>query len=127
MDTINIDTLIFPGEPMPETEGLPLLGGDRADIVDTEADNTFSFENRGVDMLTELTTDNISPPYTNHFEDILGMPIDKALKIWHSKGAPVIHLEAGVNCFDLEELLTNPNTPRKHPEAVKNWLEGVNK
>ena len=56
-------------------------------------------------------------------ETVLGMPVQKAIEIWHSKGAPVIHLGPGQNCYDLGKLLANP----EHLEAVKNWLEGVNK
>jgi len=52
-----------PGEPMPETEGLPLLGVDRVDIVDNERVNDSSFKNKGVDRLTPLT-DGDTPPYT---------------------------------------------------------------
>ena len=44
-----------PGEPMPETEGLPLLGVDRVDTVDNKGVNDFSFKNEGVDTLTPLT------------------------------------------------------------------------
>ena len=51
-----------PGEPMPETEGLPLLGVDRVDTVDNEYVNDFSFKNQRVDMLTPLTDGGISPP-----------------------------------------------------------------
>lgn len=38
-----------PGEPMPETEGLPLLGVDTDDTVDNERVNDFSLKNEGVD------------------------------------------------------------------------------
>jgi len=49
-----------PGEPMPETEGLPLLG---VDSVDNEYVNDFSFKNQRVDTLTPLTDGDIPPPY----------------------------------------------------------------
>jgi len=50
------------GEPMPETEGLPILSVDRADAVDNERVTDFSFENDGVGMLTPLTDSDIPPP-----------------------------------------------------------------
>lgn len=52
-----------PGESMPETEGLPLLGVDRVDTVDNERVNDFSFKNARVDTLTPLTNGDI-PPHT---------------------------------------------------------------
>jgi len=61
-----------PGEPMPETEGLPLLGGDRVDIVDivdNERVNGFSFKNEGVDTLTSLTNDDTPPPLSDDLPD----------------------------------------------------------
>ncbi len=55
------------GEPMPETEGLPLLTVDRVDRVDTETVLNFSFKNDRVDTLTPLTNDNIHyPPLVFH-------------------------------------------------------------
>jgi len=56
-------------------------------------------------------------------EAILGMPVEKALEIWRSTGAPIIHLGPGENCFDLAKLLSNPNVKLEHLEAVKAWLE----
>jgi len=50
------------GEPMPETEGLPLLTVDRVDRVDTETVLNSSFKNGRVDTLTPLTNDNIHYP-----------------------------------------------------------------
>ena len=60
-----------PGEPMPETEGLPMLGVDIPDIVDNERVNVSSLENGTVDTLTPLTNGNIYP---------LGMPIKMGTK-----------------------------------------------
>jgi hypothetical protein len=51
-----------PGEPMPEVEGLPLLGVNTVNMVNSEAVNTFSFKNEGVNTLTALTDGNIHPP-----------------------------------------------------------------
>ncbi len=52
-----------PGEPMPEVEGLPLLGVDRVDTVDNERVNGSSLKNKRVDTLT-LLTDGDTPPHT---------------------------------------------------------------
>ncbi len=49
------------GEPMPETEGLPLLGVDKVDTVNNERVNDFSFKNEGVDTLTPLTNGDTPP------------------------------------------------------------------
>lgn len=38
-------------------------------------------------------------------------------------GAPVIHLGPGVNCLDLEKLLSRPDVAREHLEAVRAWLQ----
>jgi hypothetical protein len=48
-----------PGEPMPETESLPLLN---VDAVDGESVQDFSFKKQEVDTLTPLTDGNIPPP-----------------------------------------------------------------
>lgn len=58
-------------------------------------------------------------------EGTLGMPVAKALWIWRSKGAPVIHLGPGENCFDLEELLSDPNVLERHLVAIRAWLDKV--
>jgi len=49
-----------PGEPMPDIEGLPMLGG--ANIVNNEAVNAFSFKNKPFNTLTPLTNGDI--PHT---------------------------------------------------------------
>ncbi|MFC2026396.1 hypothetical protein ACFLUX_00255 [Chloroflexota bacterium] len=112
-----------PGEPMPETEGLPLLDVDRVDAVDNEGANDFSFKNEGVDTLTPLTNDDTPSPSDDRHEAVLVMSIKKAVQIWCSEGAPVIHLGPGENCLDLEKLLRNPNISERHLAAVKAWLE----
>ncbi|MFC2032480.1 hypothetical protein ACFLUS_03845 [Chloroflexota bacterium] len=103
-----------PGEPMPETEGLPMLGVDIADIVDNEPVYASSLENKTADMLTPLTNGNISP---------LGMPVEKAIEIWRKEGASVIHLGPGENCLDLEKLLKNTNIKPEYLKAVRAWLD----
>jgi len=55
--------------------------------------------------------------------EVLGMTIDRALEIWRRQGTPVIHLSQGVNCLDLEKLLSRSDTPPEHLEAVKTWLQ----
>ena len=59
----------------------------------------------------------------DRYEAILGMPVEKALEIWRSEGAPVIHLGPGENCLDLEELLSRADVKPEHLEAVKAWLK----
>jgi hypothetical protein len=113
-----------PGEPMPETEGLPLLDVDRVDTVDNEGVNDFSFKNEGVDTLTPLTNDDTPSPSGDRREAVLGMPIEKALEIWTVEGKPVIHLGSGENCEDLEKLLS-PDCLERHLEAVRAWLNKV--
>ena len=103
---------------MPEVEGLPVLEGvNTVDIVNNERVNDSSLKNGTVNTLTPLTNDNISPA--------LGMPVEKALEVWRSEGAPVIHLGPGENCRDLEKLLSNRNVKPEYLEAVRAWLEKV--
>ena len=54
---------------------------------------------------------------------ILGMPIEKAIEVWRSEGAPVIHLGPGENCTDLENMLSNPDVSESHLKAVRLWLD----
>jgi len=53
----------------------------------------------------------------------LSMPVEDAIEIWRSEGAPVIHLGPGVNCFDVENLLTRQDVSPEHLEAVRAWLQ----
>lgn len=59
----------------------------------------------------------------NTHENVLGMPVEKAIKVWRSGGAPVIHLGPGDNCFDLERFLSHPDTNPEHLAVVRAWLE----
>lgn len=59
----------------------------------------------------------------NSIEAVLGMPIEKALKLWRSQGAPVIHLGPRENCLDLSRLLSSPNVKAEHLESIKAWLD----
>lgn len=58
-----------------------------------------------------------------HYAAVLGMPVEDAIEIWRSAGAPVIHLGVGVNCLDLGKLLARPDVSPEHLEAVKAWLQ----
>jgi hypothetical protein len=116
-----------PGEPLPDIEGLPVLQGvDTIDTVDSEGVQEFSFKNEGVDTLTPIAYGG-TPPYTpsNDYATVLGMPLEDAIHLWQSAGAPIIHLGPGENCFDLEKLLCNSDVKREHLEAVKCWLDSV--
>jgi putative DNA primase/helicase len=66
----------------------------------------------------KLSCDRANCPAT-----VLGMPVEKAIEVWRSEGAPVIHLGPGENCFGLEKLLSNSDIKREHLEAVRTWLE----
>lgn len=70
----------------------------------------------------EVTTEGLGDV---DYESVLGMPVEKALEIWRSEGAPVIHPGPGENCFDLAKLLSNPNAKPEHLEPVKAWLGKV--
>ena len=113
-----------PGEPMPEVEGLPVLGV-LAPLVGLASGvpTVSEAKNEGVGMLAHLTDDD-TPPYTpdNGYAAALGMPVEDALTVWRSKGAPVIHVPDG-NIFDLAKFLAEPGAPESHLEAVRTWLE----
>ena len=65
-------------------------------------------------------------PGTNRLEIVLGMLVEKAIELWRTEGAPVIHLGPGENCLDLEKLLANSEIADRHLEAVKAWLQQHN-
>lgn len=73
----------------------------------------------------EASLPGIGNQAVDRYEVILGMPVQRVLEIWRSEGAPVIHLGPGENCEDLEILLANPNTPERHIQVVRSWLENV--
>jgi putative DNA primase/helicase len=56
-------------------------------------------------------------------EAALGMPLAEVIELWRAEGAPIIHLGPGENCEDLGELLSRPQVPPEHLEAVKTWLQ----
>jgi putative DNA primase/helicase len=74
--------------------------------------NNSSFKNN----LLPKASDTLNIP------EILGMPMEKAIELWCSEGAPVIYLGNGENCFDLKQLLSTPCNERQL-EAVKAWLK----
>ncbi len=123
------------GEPMPETEGLPVLTG-LAGLtpVDRGVSTEIEANNKRVDRLTALTDDDTPPniptkvtPATNAAMTLIDPEWRvKVLQVWKSEGKPVIHLGIGENCLDLTKLLSNPCNERQI-EAVKAWLQGVSR
>ena len=117
-----------PGEPMPETEGLPTLEDMNLNTVSPHTEGVIqdsSLENE--DRITvSAVTDGGTPPHTlPDYSADLGMPVEKAIELWRAEGAPVIHLGPGENCFDLKKLLANFDVKREHLEAVRRWLDSV--
>lgn len=53
----------------------------------------------------------------------LGMPVEDAIEIWRSAGAPVIHLGSSENCLDLAKLLGQRDIKPEHLSVIKEWLE----
>lgn len=66
-----------------------------------------------------LTENGELPDYTA----TLGMPVEDAIKLWKSAGAPVIYLGPGENCLDLGKVLSNSGIADRHLKAVKAWLQ----
>ena len=64
-----------------------------------------------------------SKKHESDYAAVLGMPVDDAIEVWRSVGAPIIHLGPGVNCLDLVKLLSEPDLTPEHLEAVKAWLQ----
>ena len=73
----------------------------------------------------EASFPGIGNQAVDRYEVILGMPVQRALEIWRSEGAPVIHLGPGENCSDLEKLLSNPDVSERHLKAIRAWLDKV--
>ncbi|MFC1902348.1 hypothetical protein ACFLX3_05445 [Chloroflexota bacterium] len=112
------------GEPMPETEGLPLLDcntvTDRKIPVVTDA----SFNNGDCNTVTPLTDDDTSSYIlSNGYAAVLGMPVEEVIELWQSVGAPIVHLGPGVDCLDLGKLLSRRDVSTEHLEVVKAWLK----
>ena len=83
----------------------------------------FEAKTEGVDRLTPLTDDDTPPCITGPHESAIGLPVSEAIDEWRAAGAPAIHLGPGVNCLDLEKLLSRPDVPQEHLEAVMAWLQ----
>jgi hypothetical protein len=56
-------------------------------------------------------------------EAILGMPVDRAIEIWRSKGSPVFTSRQGEQLRDLAELLSNPDCQERHLLVIRAWLD----
>jgi len=112
-----------PGEPISKVEGLPILGADNTnDAVENEGGNEFSLNPTEVNNLTPLTAGNTpQPPFS--IEGVLGMPVQQAIDIWHSRGAPPITLGPGSTCTDLEKWLNTLDLNPKHLESLSIWLD----
>jgi DNA primase len=143
----------FPGETMPDSNGLPeaLRYIENHVTAEFDASNGKGCEpvNRGdntliidagdaqVHMFTGLTVDDtpstklgetpVPEEQELDYSKQLGMSKEKALKIWRREGAPVIHLGPGHNCFDLDNLLSNSDVPEFHMIAIRTWLEEAEK
>ena len=80
----------------------------------------YVWEKRGKEIPSILckTDDTLDIPE-------LGIPVEKAIEIWRSHGAPVIHLGQGENCHDLKKLLSNSNVNEHQLIAVRVWLDKV--
>ncbi|MFC2018737.1 AAA family ATPase [Chloroflexota bacterium] len=83
-------------------------------IEDTGNVNQISYNN----PVDSLGVGNVNIPD-------LGMPVEKAIDVWRSEGAPLIHLGPGENCEKLDLLLSNPNNKAEHLLVVKAWLDKV--
>ncbi len=64
-------------------------------------------------------------PGSGQLEAALGMPAAEAIKVWHSRGSPIIHLADSENCTNLEKLLSSPRVKPDHLQAIRKWLDEV--
>ncbi len=84
--------------------------------------NQLSYEKeKTVGNVNQVGNVNNTPENTT--EAVLGMSVEKAIELWRSEGAPIIHLGPGENCSNLETLLSNRNIKPQHLEVVRAWLE----
>jgi len=118
---------LAPGEPMPKTDGLPTLEEMSLNTVtdhNTTPVTNISFEKPNCNAVTIDNDDETSPLATaNDYAAILGMPVEEAIELWKSQGAPMIHLGPGENCLDLKELLYDSDVKHEYLEAIKEWLD----
>tara|TARA_B100000315_G_C14540971_1_gene570847 strand:+ start:165 stop:1121 length:957 start_codon:yes stop_codon:yes gene_type:complete len=115
------------GEAMPETKGLPTLEDMRRNTITLLTEGVLqqnSCKNGDCNTVTPLTV-NETPPYTptNDYASVLGMPIENVIELWHSVGAPIIHLSQGVSCADLGKLLSQTDVSPENLEALRAWLQ----
>jgi len=113
-----------PGEPMPEVEGLPVLAG--LTPADTPVSTEFEVKNETSDRVTPSTDDD-TPLHTlgTDHAAVLGMAVEEAIALWHSAGAPIIHLGPAEDCFDLQKLLSNSDIKHEHLDAIRRTLGSV--
>jgi hypothetical protein len=103
--------------PESHSEGESDLEYQDAHIKENDTLNNSSFKN----ATKGVSDDTLNP--NPQCEVILGMTVEKAIEIWRSAGAPVIHLGPGENCLDLKKLLSNPNVSEHHLEAIRVWFD----
>jgi hypothetical protein len=118
----------IPGEPLPDTQGLPTLADCPTVPLELKEGGTPVLDSKTGDCSTvsPLTDGNALPLQISdesQIDTVLGMSVQKAIEVWRTTGAPVIHLESGINCLDLEVLLASPNSPTWQLVKVKEWLE----
>lgn len=74
-----------------------------------------------------LNQDSAVVPKTNvtvdRREAIMGMPVDRTIQIWRSKGSPVFTSRQGEQLRDLNQLLSNPDCQERHLKVVRAWLD----
>lgn len=115
----NFGALALGGELGELSSILNAQGQDKPSIVvdaETNSLNSPLAMKRG-----ELAHPDITPPAD--YTAALGMPVEDAIKLWRSEGAPVIHLGPGENCLDLGKLLAQMDVTPEQLEAVRTWLE----
>lgn len=110
-----------PGEPMPECPGLPRLTG--LACVPAGVSSAAEAEVSTVDTLTGVTDGDGSRGAVD-LPGMLGMPVERAVRLWRDCGAPVVQLTPGESCSDLERLLASPCLKSEHMAGVRQWLCG---
>ncbi len=109
-----------PGEPMPETDGLPRLQGTGG------GDNRMSTPHEAmtdsVDTLTP-STDSETPPTPIDFPSVLRMPLEEVIDLWRSLDEPTIEVSPGELCTDLATLLASRSVKPEHLDAVNRWVQ----
>jgi len=88
-------------------------------LEDDELVTTVTTPVDSINNVTESTSGSIYPTP----EAVLGMSVEKTIEVWYREGAPVIQLGTSENCLDLSKLLSHPDVPEHHLEAVKAWLQ----